>query len=539
MTGAPRRARARAVTVRRYRKSESARQRAAWIALSLATVLGLQLWTCWDKLGRPFLDTRLHYDYDNAAFTFKARSGNRNADLRSQFGVTANAYSRWGERIGEPSYYTDHPFLVKALFQQYTRAVGTQEWASRSFYLAVAFAIAAGVYTILLQTTGSSVASLAGTATLVSLPLFAVYQTCVKFETDGMLVSVWLFVALMAYLRDGTRRALVLYGILAGLAFLVHWTAALFVGAISAYLMMASWRGSQPQAKRALLVTVSAGIVGIGALLAWMSYMQRGWGAARVALTRSFTERSSSIPAETWWARQWAYAQANFGEGFPWLVLGLSLFLAGRWLWSRLASSKARTSPLRSPHLLALFSLSTLAVACVWQFLFRQGSFVHIYWQYWFCLPVAALVAACLASLRTRRSAFTAGTVACCFLVMYLLSAARESYAGVLRDQLGTTADVSFLSSLREDRFNRMVFVPITDTPLTQWFQGPLFEYYTDRVVAVAVPGRDLRAGEKVLVLRYKQRDDVIAALTAWSDKRFANEKCGLRLCAYDVLDHY
>ena len=508
-----------------------------WIALSLAGVLALQLWASWDKLGLPFLDTRLHYNYDNADFTFKARSGNRNGDLRSQFGVTLNSYSRWGERTGKPMYSTDHPFLVKALFQQYTRIVGTREWASRSFYLAVSFAIAAGLYTILLQTTASLIASLAGTATLATLPLFSVFQTCVKFETDGMLVSVWLFVALMASLRDGTRRALTFYGVLTGLAFLVHWTAVLFVGALATYLVAAYLRSRNPTARAALLVTVSAGILGMGALLAGMSYLQGSWGAARAALARSFTTRSASIPADAWWAKQWLYSRMNFSEAFPWLVFGASLFLAAQWLWSRFARSKAPITPLQSARLLALFFVSTLAVACVWQFSFPQGSFIHVYWQYWFCLPIATLVATLLASLRTTRFGFAAGTVACFALVMYLFSASRASYAEVLEDQLGTTDDIAFLGSLRDDRFDRMVFVPLSDTPLNQWFQGPLFEYYTDRPVTVAVTEGNLHPGEKALVLRYKQRDDVVARLAAWSHKRFANEKCGLRLCAYDVLE--
>jgi MFS family permease len=526
-----------AARARRDRERGNARRRATWITLSLATVLSLQLWSSWGKFGLPFLDTRLHYNYDNAEFTFRARCGNRNGDLRSQFGVTANAYSRWGERSGEPWYYTDHPFLVKALFQQYTKIVSTEEWASRAFYFAVSFAIATGLYTLLLQTTGSLLASLAGAATLVSLPLFAVYQTCVKFETDGMLVSVWLFVALTAYLREGKRRALAVYGILTAVAFLVHWTAALFVGAVGTYLLIASWRGKDPTPKRALAVTVSAGILGIGLLVASMSYIQRGWHAAWGHLARAFAVRSAPIPAGTWWARQWSFSKANFTGLFPWLVVGLSLFLAGRWCWSTYAQRKPPTQPLWSARLLVLFVLSTLTVACVWLFSFPQGSFIHKYWQYWFCLAIAALVAAFLASVRTTVFGFAAGTVACCGLVIYLFSAARASYAGVLGEQLGTTEDIVFLSSLREDRFSRMVFVPVSETPLNQWFDGPLFEYYTDRRVVTAASGGDLHVGDKVLVLRYRQRGDVIAALSDWSHKALVSEKCGSRLCAYDVAD--
>jgi hypothetical protein len=507
-----------------------------WIVLSLTGVLGLQLWFCRGKFGLPFLDTRLHYNYDNADFSFRARSGNRNGDLRSQFGVTANMYSRWGEKIGKPTYYTDHPFLVKALFQQFTRITGTEEWASRAFSLAVSFGIAAGLYVLLLQTTRSLVASLAGATVLVSLPLFAVYQTCMKFETDGMLASVWLFVALTAYLQGGRTRTLAVYGILTAVAFLVHWTAALFVGAIGAYVLMAWWLGKGPRFKRAALVTISAGLLGMGLLVASMSYIQRGWRGAWSHLGRSFAARSAAVPAAAWSARQWSYLQANFSRVVPWLVLGLSLFLAGQWWWTRRQRSLP-TSPRRFSHLLLVFILSTLAVACFWLVAFPQGSFIHKYWQYWFCLPSAALIAAFLGSLRASRISLGAGALAAGGLVISLFAAARASYAGVLQDQLGTPEDVAFLVSLRDDYFSRMVFVPISETPLNQWFDGPLFEYYTDRKIVAADPGGDLHVGEKLLILRYKQRDAVVSALSDWSHKTLANEKCGPRLCAYDILE--
>jgi hypothetical protein len=519
------------------RGSGRTRWKSVWITLSLATIFGLQLWTCWGKFGLPFLDTRLHYNYDNADFLFRARCGNQNGDLRSQFGVTINSYSRWGERSGETRYNTDHPFLVKALFQQFTRIAGTEEWVSRTFYFAVSFAIAAGLYALLLQTTGSLLASLAGAATLASLPLFAVYQTCVKFEADGMLVSVWLFVALVAYLREGKRRALAAYGFLTILAFQVHWTAALFVGAVGAYLLVASFLGTDPRTRRALAVTVSAGLLGIGLLAVAMSYIQGGWHAALAHLTRAFSVRSASIPAATWWARQWNYSRDNFTVVYPWLVIGLSLFLVVRLDWSRHAERDSSNPRSRSARLLALFLLFTLAVACIWLFAFPQGSFIHKYWQYWFCFSIATLVAASLASLRPANIGFIAGTVACCGLVIYLLITARASYAEIFREQLGTTEDIAFLSTLRDDRFGRLVFVPVSETPLNQWFAGPLFEYYTDRPVVTATGAADLHAGDKVLLLRYKQRADIVGALADLSHKALVGEKCASRLCAYDVVE--
>jgi len=82
-----------------------------------------------------------------------------------------------------------------------------------------------------------------------------------------------------------------------------------------------------------------------------------------------------------------------------------------------------------------------------------------------------------------------------------------------------------------------MVFAPVSETPLNQWFEGPLFEYYTGRKVVTAAPGTGLHVGDKVLVLRYKQRGDVVVALAEWSHKALLSEKCSTRLCACDVLE--
>lgn len=512
-------------------------KKAAGIAFSLALILALQVSTCGDKLKLPLLDTRLHYNYDNADYLFRARNGNRNGDLRSQFGVTVNAYSRWGVRRGNPTYYTDHPFLVKTVFQQFTKITGTPEWAARAFYLAISFATAAGAFAIFLQATGSLMASLAGAVTLVCLPLFAVYQTCVKFETDGMLAGVWLFVALSAYFRRGTKGALAFYGVAVGLAILAHWTGALFVGAIAAYLLSASLRTDDPKAKRALTATASFGFGGVAALAALLIYLRGSWASARGALSRSFAERSAAIPAAEWWARQWTYAKSNFTPAVPWIVAALSLSLAGPWLWKRRSRARAPVSSAPPRPGLAVFFFTTLAVACIWLFAFREGSFIHLYWQYWFCLPIAALVAGFAASLGRSRSGLTGTVIGCAALAFYLLSAAKAAYAQVLDDQLGARSDIEFLSSLRNDTFSRFVFVPISETPLNQWFQGPLFEYYTDRPAVIADAARGLRTGEKLLVLRYQDRDAVVSELEEWSRKRLDNEKCGERMCAYDVSE--
>jgi hypothetical protein len=492
----------------------------------------LQVWMCWGKLGLPFLDTRLHYNYDNADFLFRARSGNRNGDLRSQLGVTVNAYSRWGERTGPPNYNTDHPFLVKAALQQYTKLVGSEEWASRSFYLAVSFALAAGLFTVLLTTTGNLLTSLTGAAVLVSLPVFAVYQSAVKFETDGMLVAVWLFVALTRHQRTGSRRALAATGILAGLAFLTHWSAMLFVAALSTWLLIVAWRRRDASARRALLAVVTGSALGAAMLAALMDFLQGGWQNVLVILRNAFAIRSDPIPFAAWEAREWDYAKLNFSEALVWFVIGAALLIGvSRWR-KRGVSGK----PLLGAPGAGAFAVCTALVAVAWIFIFRQGSFVHVYWQSWFCLPIAVIVALTAEEVSVTPLRLVGAAALAAVLVAFLTVASRRAYAGVLADQLGTDADIAFLRSLRNDRFPRFVFVPVSEASLDSWFQGPLFEYYTDRPVVLATSGDALRDGDKALVLRFVQRDAVVSGLERWSGKRLANEKCGPRFCAYDVI---
>ncbi len=223
-----------------------------WILAGALALVGLvQISAVPDRLTLPFLDTRLHYHWDNAFLSFNARCGIRDGDPRSQFGTTIADYSRWGEPTGHLTRYTDHPFLLKALFQQTARLTGTPEWASRGFYLAVSFGIAAGLLVASAQATADLAAALAAALVLVSTPLFSTFQVTAKYELDGMLLGVWQIVALGAYLgrpRPATRTALVAATALAPLA---HWTAALSAALRALWLAVRRVRRRDDASRRA------------------------------------------------------------------------------------------------------------------------------------------------------------------------------------------------------------------------------------------------------------------------------------------------
>ncbi len=521
----------------RWPAESAIRGRAGIIAASLALIALWQMTLVWDRLPVPFLDTRLHYYWDNAFLSFNARSGNRSGDLRSQFGATSAAYVRWGEPARSPTYYTDHPFLMKALFQQTARVTGTDEWASRGFYLLVSFGIAAGLLFVVLQATGNLFAAFAAGLVLVSLPLFSTFQITAKYELDGMLLGVWQIAALGAYLRRPTPAARAAHFSLTGLAVLAHWTAVLSAGATGGYLMARFWRRRDEPSRRALLSTVAGGITGLALLIGLMAFMQGGLSEAWTPLARSFARRSEAVPFGEWAARQWLFIGANFGRSFLLSVLGICVFLVGRWTFLRRAGGSGETKQEGDGWLLSLFVAATAFTGCAWVLMFRQGSFIHVYWQLWLALPGAALVAAFIASLRGRRRLQMAAGIGSLLLCLHLRSLSSESYEEILGVQLGTPQDTEFLKSLREERFSRMVFIPLTEDPLNDWFQGPLFDYYTDRPVALLQPEAPPKTGEKLLVLRFEGQGMALRELEARFEKLFANERCGPRFCAYDVRD--
>lgn len=521
------------------RKASTARsggRRWVWIALALALVATVQLGSAGDLSG-PFLDTRLHVDYDNALFSFMARNGLRNADLRSQWGITVNDYSAWGERVGPPRYYTDHPFLIKAAFQQFARVAGTGEAAARWFYLLLSFAVAAGAFTLLQQATGSVTPALVGALVLVSLPVFSKFETCVKFETDGMLLSVWLLAALAWHeARPGRGRLAVVVVLVAGCV-LAHWTSALTAGFVGLDLLWQGLRGRDRGRWRMFGTCATAGAAALVALAALMAWLQGGWSGAWRALTAASARRTAvaGFTWADWWSRQATYAAENLG--LPFLVV-IALVLAALAVLRVTRARSGERDEAQSPQArtLGVAVVASAATALVWFLAFRQGSYVHSFWQLPLALPAALVIGAGVAAAREKRRLRLAALVVAAAVVVQLNVAGAAARRAAASARLGTPADVAFLTSMRSERFSRWVFVPVARHPLDEWFQGPLFEYYTDRPVVVATPEGRPGTTDKVLLLRYKDRDALVEDVGVRLGVRLVGERCGARLCAYSIL---
>jgi hypothetical protein len=505
---------------------------------SLLLLALLQLVTV-APLSAPFLDARLHVDFDNAWFATMARNGLRNGDARSQLGVTLNHYARWGDRLGQPEYYTHHPFLMKMLFQQVTRITGTGEAAPRAFALLISFAIAACLLLLVERTTGRLGAGVAAATTLVSIPVFSGFAATLKFESDGMLAALLGLLAIERALRRPGLRSELVVAVAAAFAALAHWSGALAVAVACALL---AWRGMRRRHTGARRIA-AAGLAGLAAGEALFAsaaiWLQRGVDPAWRALAGGFRTRAagSAFTAGEWAAREWLYLRENFTVSL--LVLAIAIPVAAA-VFARRAAASGRTRAavdVNGPGtwFLTLATAATLATAVIWVVALRQGSFVHSYWQLWLALPIAALVGAGVARTQENPRLAAGGVLGAIALVAFLQVAAAEARERTAQACLGTPDDVVFLVSLREQRFERLVFFALASTPLNEWFSGPLFAYYTDRPVAVGRSSERLRGSDLVIVVRQAEHTRLASELGRRLGVRLADERCGGRLCAYAV----
>ena len=238
---------------------------------------------------------------------------------------------------------------------------------------------------------------------LVSIPVFATYQVCLKYEIDGIAVGMWFFVALALYFRKPSRGRLVAVAFLAMLSVLAHWTSLLFVASVLSWLLWERVRRHDQASGSAGFATALGACAGVTSVVAIFLWLKGGWkpliaDLAGIASTRSGID---ALSPGAWANRQVMYMTMNFGEFLPWVVALLAVSLAIGWAHQRF-SGCSRPSKNAEERLLPAFFFCTLSVACIWQFAFRQGSFIHVYWQLWFCIPVVALVAMTIAAGRGR-----------------------------------------------------------------------------------------------------------------------------------------
>jgi len=509
----------------------------------VALILTLQALLAADTFRDRFLNPAVyHYFYDNAFFTAAARRANMIGWPTNRCGVVVHGpRAAWGEPTAPPQFYSHHPYGMKVLMQHAMLFSGYSEAASRGFSLAVAMCAALGMLATLSLLSGSMMSGAIGAAAFVSLPVMAIYQTCVKFEIDGMAAAAWVFPAIVSFLKheDGPRRLmLVVIGVGCALS---SWTGMMFGGLVAAALFADGSFGSRRKVRRTyraaglwLAAGIAAGLLLLLGLFVWQKGGVEEFTADLGGAFRVHSERVGFTNAE-WVIRQRDYLSANFGyAGLVMLGCGLLLVVRG---FLRPESLQI-DSPSQGGHPRLLFLLlgASLATTLLWVVVFREGSYVHEYWSMVGCMPIAVTATMLVAAspARYRLLASCAGVMF--VLAMYLTAwRALASRLEAMRSE-GNGPDVEFVGSFQHDRFDRFVFVPLADHPFNVWFDPRLFEYYTDRTVVPVTSAGEVGSGDKVIVLAYTEQTAAEQFVEKQLGIRLANRRCGPRFCVYDAI---
>jgi hypothetical protein len=505
-------------------------------------ILTLQLLLAADTFNDRFLSTYYHYCFDNAFFTTAARHANALGVPSNRCGIVLPvAHRGWNEPSAPPSFYTHHPYGVKLLMQQVMRITGYSEVASRGFSLAVSMCAALGVFVTLSMLCGDTICGVIGAGVFVSLPVMAIYQTCVKFEIDGMASSAWIVPCVITFCEQPTRlrRGLLLTaGVVAALS---SWTGLMFAALMSTALVVAGdfdplRAGNRTSRTAGILLAVGLGFG--GALLLALFVWQKGGVPAFVAdLSGAFrvhSERRGFTNAE-WAACQWGFGVGNFGiAGLALLGAGFCLIVRG--VLQRYTPASPSSSQGGYPQLLFLFLCVSMATTVLWVVVFREGSYCHEYWSMVACMPIAT--AAAMLVNTTPPVYRTAGYGMGVLLVIGMYVTSWQAFASRLESMRneGTRPDVEFVMSFRDARFDRFVFVPLGDHPFNIWFHGRLFEFYTDRTIVPLASAGVVGSGDKVIVLAHTEQTAAEQFVEKQLGIRLANRRCGPRFCVYDAI---
>jgi hypothetical protein len=412
---------------------------------------------------------------------------------------------------------------------------------SRVFALAVSIVAALGVLVTVSLLARSIAAGGLGAATFVSLPVMATFQTCLKFEIDGMAASAWVFPAVVAFLGRPTavRRCLLLgVGIASGLT---AWTGVIFAALTAGLLHLpgSAGRGVSPgmarQAAGLLVLGMGIAIAVLLAAFAWQKGGVATLGADLGSAFRTHAERAGFTNRE-WLARQVKHSWMNYGlVGLPLLAMGG--VIAVTWM-GRLASGIGSGSddPAR-PALLSSFLAVSLATGVIWTVVFREGSFIHEYWSIPTSMGAGAVIPLLIArtAARHRRTAVLCGAVV--VLAAYLTSWQAFGHRLALWRAEQAEADIEFLKSQRTERFTEFVFLPLGNHPFNAWFQTRLFEYYTDRPLRRHEPGSPLTRNSRLILLKYDDQASAEAFVEQKLRVKLRNRRCGPRFCVYEVRE--
>ncbi len=264
---------------------------------------------------------------------------------------------------GEFVYYSHHPPTVVWFPYFLTHVMGDSEFTVRYVFIASTLLGACAFFVLVRRLYGQKVAFWA-TAIYGLVPMMAYYGRVPGHDELTMTVAMLYAAITVNWLRRPTRARLIALGLLAWMAVWTAWTGVFFIAIIG---LAAMWLGDRGHK----LSVIGFGVISVVAFLTMMIYYQLNWDGSINSILEAFGIRSSNADpgGEVFSVFEFIWVTAAHIAVF--ITVGVSVMS----IWG-INIARKYGSRFANTILLALF-LS----AFVYQMVFLNASFVHIYYK--------------------------------------------------------------------------------------------------------------------------------------------------------------
>lgn len=453
--------------------------------LIIGGILLVQLLTGLWHIRDPFIDGRYHYNWNPPFWLLNAQATNRVGIAQSFLGVATGFTDTPGTAPAATGFYESHPQLIGPIIALWTRIAGYGEWSPRLLSLLLIAAAAALFFFALRAVFGWRFAA-SSAAIFVSLPLIFIYGKMLNHEPLVLFFIAVSFLGFVKVIRGEARGMPVFVAGIIGMA-LSDWSGFVF-GGLFILLLLSPPLGRSRAARRAALLALGALGLGLG-LFFLQSFLQRSSLAGTAPDLSAFFSRyldlwryrsgqGAPIPWHLWALKELVFINRNYS---------LVLWIAG--ITGLGVAFARRRGEILSPEKRAVaeFSLAVAAGQLFYLVSLKQATFIHLYYQYFFSLPVAFgatlvldRVAGFARSLRARHLLLL-GSAAVVALASLLWSA--SVYTRLLTQEMwGDRSDIALIASLRDLPAGARVIAADNATAL-EWFANPNIIYYAGRPV--------------------------------------------------------
>ena len=434
--------------------------------LGLACIVAAQAFCGFWELGMPFYDGRYHFNWGPPFWLLKAQETNDIGLAASYFGVAG---------------YHSHPQLIGPVVALWTRLAGYDEASIRG--LALLLALASTVLLALwVRRYLGAIAGLCSGALFSALPIIFIYGK--KLDQENLLL-VFLLLQLFAYsiVRTRRRAGLALIAVSSFLMMSSDWSGGVFAVALSAAAALAWGRAQRPLLVQTALSSAAGVVLALAAFLLQTALQQSASSLGTLAADyyQVWQYRAGHggdpISAPWWLYRQWGFLQTNFSV--PLFVLGIAGL--GYELFRRFRDERRRE--------LALFATAALLGSLCYQLAVAQASGIHIYYQFYYAVPVAVGLFLLASAFATRFIRNRRGTIVVCgILVLASAAWSFDQYRIFVHEgSWGDESDINLLKNVRAIPADQQVVAGEADELMRSWFDNPNIRYYAGRAIPAYV----------------------------------------------------